>query len=489
MYTDAEIRSVESPADASAASPVLAVDLDGTLIKTDLLLESVMALLRQAPWWAICLPCWMLRGPAYLKEQVARRVTLDVEVLPYRSELLDYLKMQDGEGRKIVLATAANLRVARAVADHLGLFSEVIASSAHLNLSGNAKRDLLVSKFGDRGFDYIGDGKEDVAVWASARRAIAVNPARALRPAIRQLGNASEAFADKPKRLTDWIKVLRPHHWAKNLLVFAPLLAAHQLNDPALLGKLLLAFAAFGCMASSGYLVNDLLDLPADRHHPNKRFRAFASGALPLSYALWMIPALFSLGFLIAIFISGMFLAAACGYLALSLMYSMWIKTRAVLDVVFLAGLYTMRVLGGSAAADIWPSEWLLAFSTFLFFSMALVKRYGELAVMKRLDGERAKARGYELTDAELIASMGIASGYLAVLVLALYINSDAAQALYARYELMWFLCPLLLYWISNVWLIAHRGRMPDDPVTFAIRDRNSFVVILLMLIISVMAL
>jgi len=242
-------------------------------------------------------------------------------------------------------------------------------------------------------------------------------------------------------------------------------------------------------LASAAYLVNDLLDLPSDRRHPSKRFRPFAAGDLPLTYALWTIPALFGLGCLTAGSVSGLFLGAALTYFALNIAYSLFVRGVVVLDVIFLAGLYTMRILAGSAAVSIWPSHWLLAFSTFLFFSLALVKRYGELAIMKRLDGDQARARGYELTDGELLSAMGVASGYLAVLVLALYINSEKAPVLYSRYQLMWFLCPLLLYWISRIWLIAHRGRMPDDPVDFTLRDRPSWVVGALMLAISLLAL
>jgi 4-hydroxybenzoate polyprenyltransferase len=236
-------------------------------------------------------------------------------------------------------------------------------------------------------------------------------------------------------------------------------------------------------------VINDSFDLPSDRHHPRKRFRSFAAGDLPLSYGLAMSPALVGLGCLIGTLVSPLFLCVLLIYLALSLTYSLHVKKVALLDVIVLAGLYTMRIMAGCAAIAIWPSHWLLAFSTFLFFSLALVKRYGELVIMRTIDGDGARARGYEVSDGELLAAMGIASGYLAVLVLALYISSNTAQALYGRYELIWFLCPLLLYWISHIWLIAHRGRMPDDPVVFAMSDRTSRILGLLMLAVTVLAL
>ena len=494
MSTATDIQETDSAANFDALQstrmgPSLAVDLDGTLVKTDLLLESLLLLLKHAPWRILSLPVWLRKGRAYFKEQVARRVSLDAAVLPYRKELIDYLQTQRAQGRPIVLATAADAATARDVADHLGIFDLILSSDGVTNLSDKAKRDLLVNTFGEKGFDYAGNSKCDLVVWQSARQAIAVNPSRSVRAEIAQLGHASYAFDEPAAGFKNHLKALRPHHWLKNLLVFAPLLAAHRIDDMAMTVKLAVAFLSLGCIASSGYLINDLLDLPADRHHPNKRLRPFAAGDLPLTYALEAIPALFFMGIVSASFVSGLFLAAALTYFALTMTYSLFVKRFVILDVIFLAGLYTMRILAGSAAIAIWPSHWLLALSTFLFFSMALVKRYGELVVMRHVDGEGAKARSYESSDGELLAAMGIASGYLAVLVLALYINSDKAQVLYGHYPLMWFLCPLLLYWISDIWLVAHRGRMPDDPVFFALRDRTSQILILLMLAISVLAL
>jgi 4-hydroxybenzoate polyprenyltransferase len=253
--------------------------------------------------------------------------------------------------------------------------------------------------------------------------------------------------------------------------------------------KSLLAFIAFGCCASGGYLLNDLIDLEADRHHPQKRFRPLAAGRAPLTWALAMIPALVGAGFLLGAAVSGTLFAMLLGYVALCAAYSWHIRKVAVLDVLFLAGLYTMRIMAGSAATGIWSSHWLLAFSSFLFLSLALVKRYGELVIMRRVDGDRAKARGYEINDEELLAAMGIASGYLAVVVLALYMTSDKAAVFYPHPGLLWALCPLLLYWISHIWFTAHRGRMEHDPIAFAIEDRRSRILLLLMAAAAVVAL
>lgn len=487
MDTAAE-RRVLNPSGQSRGSPPLVVDLDGTLVKTDLFLESVLALLKQRPQHVFTMLAWLRNGKAYLKQQVARRVSLDASIFPYREELLDYLKTQHAEGRTLVLATACDMQIARQVADHLKIFDAVFASDGISNLSGESKRDRLVNEFAEKGFDYAGNERADLVVWASARKAIIVNPDRRVSSRIAGLP-VDRVFADRKRKFLDDLKPLRPQQWLKNILVFVPLLAAQRLFDDELSVKALLAFLAFGCFASAGYLFNDLLDLSEDRHHPRRRFRPFAAGDLPLSYGVLMIPALLGLGSLLGLTVSRLFFPVLWIYFALSLTYSLYVKKVVLLDVIVLASLYTVRILAGSAAVAIWPSEWLLAFSTFLFLSLALVKRYGELMIVRKIDGDNAKARGYELSDAELLATMGIASGYLAVLVLALYINTATARVLYGRHELMWFLCPVLLYWISRIWLIAHRGRMPDDPVVFAMSDRTSYLLAMLIFVIIVLAL
>ena len=454
----------------SPAPTPLVVDLDGTLVKTDLLIETVFSLLKKQPLCLFLLPVWMMHGKAWFKQEVARRVSLDIASLPFRSELIEALKRQRSEGRSLVLATGSDMRIARQVAEHLKLFDLVLASDGITNLCGETKRRFLVSQFGEKAFDYAAaGGRADRAVWKSARKAVLIVP--------------------EPHGAANRLKVLRPQHWLKNLLVFVPLIAAHRFYNLALIEKSLLAFVAFGCCASAGYLFNDLIDLESDRHHPQKRFRALAAGVIPLSYALLMIPSLVMLGCLAGALVSPMLFAILLIYFAMSAAYTLHIKRVLVLDVLFLAGLYTLRIMTGSAATGLWPSHWLLAFSIFLFFSLALVKRYAELVIVERTSGNGAKSRAYELSDRELLAMMGTASGYLAVLVLALYIATDKAQALYSIRELLWLLCPLLLYWISYVWLTAHRGKMPGDPVDFATSDRTSRILILLMAATAIVAL
>jgi len=476
-----EQQNTTLPAPSSLLLP-LVVDLDGTLVKTDLLLESLFSLLWQAPLCLFALPFWLLKGRAHLKREIARRAWLDVALLPYCTVLLEHLRVEHGKGRSIVLATASDERLAQQVADHLKLFDSVLASDGSTNLSGERKRERLVSQFGERGFDYAGNGSSDIAVWSSARKAIVVNPKPRLLRNVARVAEVQSVFEDRRANLAEYLNALRPQQWLKNLLVFVPALAAHRFYEPALMEKALLAFPAFCCCASSGYLFNDLFDLSADRHHPRKCLRPFASGRLPLSYALAMGPALGILGCILAALVSRLLVGVLLLYFALTLAYSLYIKKVALLDVIVLAGLYTLRIMAGAIAVAIWPSAWLLAFSMFLFVSLAFVKRYDELVVMRSVDGDHAKARSYEISDAELLASKGTASGYMAVLVLALYISSSAAKALYRRPEFMWLLCPLLLYWIGHMWLVAHRGKMIDDPLVFALRDRTSRILIVLML-------
>lgn len=466
----------------------LVVDLDGTLVKTDLLIESLFALIKQNPFYVFAIPFWLLKGRAFLKQEIIRRITPEVAFLPYHQELLDYLRAQQAQRRPLILATGNDERIARQVADHLQLFDRVLASNGNLNLSHRHKRERLVNVFGEKGFDYAGNGRNDLEVWASARKAIIVNSTRSLSRRAARVADIERIFDGRERGLKAYIQALRPQQWLKNLLVFVPLVLAHRYNEIDLLGRTFMAFLAFGLCASSVYLVNDLVDLPADRHHPRKGKRPFAAGQLSLLWGITSTPLLLGLSLLVSLFLPLPFLGMLLLYFLLNLGYSFTLKKIVLLDVIILAGLYTMRLMAGSASISVWPSPWLLAFSTFLFLSLALVKRYAELVIMHRISGESTQVRGYQVIDKELLASLGGGSGYVAVLVLALYISSGAAQILYTRHELIWLLCPLLLYWISHIWLVAHRGGMQDDPLIFTVRDKVSRIVILLAAIIVLLA-
>ena len=472
-------------------TPPLCVDLDGTLVKTDLLVESFFLLISKQPLLVLLVPFWLLRGKARLKLEIARRVVLDVTTLPYHSPFLTWLREQHAHGRVLALATAAAEPLARQVAEHLQIFSRIFATTGSGNLAGQAKADQLCHYFGERGFDYAGNDQADLAVWKQARQAVTVNPARGVREQAARIAKITVEFDDRQgSGIKMWFRALRLHQWLKNLLVFAPLLAAHRLLETTLLLQAVLAYLAFGLCASSVYLLNDLLDLPADRQHPRKRARPFAAGALSVLSGALAIPTLLGIAFTLALTaLPPLFSGVLLSYYILTLTYSIYLKQSAMLDVVVLAALYTLRIIAGAAATTIVPTFWLLAFSMFIFLSLALVKRYAELLAMQELGQSTARGRGYHIDDLQLLQTLGGSSGYMSVLVLALYINSTASQALYQHPEVIWLLCPLLLYWISRVWLKTHRGEMHDDPVIFAVQDRISQTLILVGAIVVGLAL
>jgi len=466
----------------------LVVDLDETLVRTDLLVESLFVLAKRSPLRLLLVPLWLAKGKACLKRRLAQEARPDVTTLPYRQSLLSRLEAEKRRGTPLVMATAADAILADEVARHLALFDAVLASDGTVNLARERKRDRLVGEFGPQGFDYVGSGRSDRALWNAARKAVVVHTSPGLAARVTKLTEVEEILDGDRPGPSVYLTAIRPHQWLKNALVFVPLLATHRVYDVDLLWQGLLAFVAFSLCASSAYVLNDLLDLPSDRHHPRKRNRPFASGQLPLVHGLALAPLLLLVGLALGALLGPLLLGILALYYALTMSYSLGLKDVVILDVLALAGLYTLRVMAGSAAFDIPPSAWLLAFCVFLFFSLAMIKRYAELVAMRAIEGAKAHARAYLLEDSELLAALGAASGYLSVLVLALYITSDAMHDPDVRYQLIWLVCVLLLYGISYMWLMAHRGRMHDDPLVFALRDRVSQIVIALMAVTLLIA-
>ncbi|MGO8676023.1 MAG: UbiA family prenyltransferase [Limisphaerales bacterium] len=469
----------------SASDPVpLCVDLDGTVLRTDLVWESLVRLLRGNPLYLALLPFWALRGRAWLKRQLAARTHLDAATLPYSPSFLEFLRCERRKGRHIYLVTASDGQPAEAVATHLGLFKEVIASDGRTNLRGRVKAARLVERFGEGGFDYAGNSSADLPVWVRARQALVVNARRGLAAKAARQATVSRVF-DPP---ISWSKAaaqaMRPHQWVKNLILFVPLITSHEVTRPALALKGLGAFAAFCLCASGVYVMNDLLDLDADRRHPGKCSRPFASGALPIPAGLAAFPLLLAAGLLLAWRLSPNFAAVLGIYLVLTTSYSWRLKQVPLLDVFCLAALYTIRLIGGHESTGVEYSFWLLVFSMFIFLSLALLKRFVELEAARRRNRPALEGRGYSAGDAELVAILGSTSGYLAVLVLALYVNSEQVVVLYRRPMVLLLICPLLLYWISRAWMIAHRGEMDGDPIVFALKDRASYGVGLVTLVV-----
>lgn len=464
-----------------ASDAWLAVDLDGTLIRTDTLWESLLRLVRERPDRALALPIWLLGGRARFKDRLAGSVVLDVASLPYRESLLAHLRDARAAGRRIALVTAADQRLADAVGAHLDVFDERVGTGSGRNLKGETKRDWLVERFGDQGFDYVGDSSADLPVFRAARRALLVSPSPNVKRRAEAHGNVAKVFEDRSAGAAAFLRALRPHQWAKNLLLGVPLAMAHEIDDPASLARLAAAFVAFCALASGGYILNDLFDLPADRRHPQKRTRPFAAGEVSIPVGLVAAGGLLIAGFGLGLFGLGREFAAWAGlYLVANCAYSAGLKGLLLVDVLVLASLYTIRLMAGAAATGTPVSDWLLAFSLFFFLSLAFAKRHVEAASLGAGESGRVPGRGYRREDTGIIEIAGLASGYVAVMVLALYINAPKVQTLYSQPKLLWLLCPLLVYWLTRVWFLAHRGELHHDPVVFALRDPQSHAVALL---------
>lgn len=474
--------------DAPSEVP-LCVDLDGTLVRTDTLLESSLVLVKQRPWNLLWMLTWLSKGKAGFKREIARRVDLPVDLLPYQTDFVDYLHRQKAAGRRLILVTAADDKIARKVARHLDLFDDVLASHDGINLRGRTKLKALQARYGNRGFDYAGNDRTDLKIWPHARKALVVNAPASLQSAARDVAPGAQFFWTRPSRLRALMRAVRMHQWLKNLLLFVPLIMSHRFGEPHLVMAAGIGFLAFSLCAAGVYLLNDLLDLSADRGHAHKRLRPFAAGDLSLLTGLAAVPLLMAAGFALSLTLHPLFSLLLAVYVLSSFLYSIQLKTLPVVDVLVLSGLYTLRLIAGGAATSTRISFWLLAFAMFIFFSLAIVKRYSELAPLSEAGKlKRIAGRGYWTHDLETLRVLGICSGYLAVLVMALYINSVQVRILYRHPYMLWALCPLILYWISRVWLLAGRGEMHEDPIVFALHDVTSLAVGVLALIFVLLA-
>jgi 4-hydroxybenzoate polyprenyltransferase len=468
-------------------------DLDGTLIGTNTLLESLLVLLRTRPLVLLVLPFWLLRGWAHAKREVAKRVHLDPSALPFRESVVDYLRAQRSAGRSIILATSADATIAEAVADHLGLFDGVLASNGRTHLLGPHKLRAIQSHAAGHGFDYLGTGRANLPIWREAGRALVVAPTASVLKHVRASCREFEVICTRDRsgrdRLKDLLRTLRVHQWAKNVLLFVPLVLSHHFAHPASVLAAVVGFISFSFCASGLYVLNDLFDLHADRAHPNKRHRPLAAGRIGVGTGLWIAPALLLVGLSLAV---GLLPPAFTGmivlYLGLALAYSLRAKEMLALDVILLAGFFTIRVLAGGAAIRVPISPWLQGFSIFFFLSLALLKRYTDLVRRHRSGRGHRGRRAYGFDDADMIRDMGPASGFISVLVMALYIHSPEVALHYVRPALLWLILPCLLYWLSRAWFLAHRGQLPYDPILFALRDRNSYLVAALIILVMAAA-
>jgi len=469
----------------------LCVDLDGTLVKSDTLVDTVLVLARQDPGSLLHFPQWLIEGKASFKQKASARAAIDVVHLPYNRPLLEYLRQQHAQGREIYLATGADTALAERVAAHLGIFAGVLASDGSTNLTGHNKLAAFRLRF-PQGFCYIGNARPDVPLLADCVQPMVANPHRGLTAGLRSARVVPvHVFQDSAPPLRSWLRAIRLHQWAKNVLIFLPVLLAHVHEAGPILAAGL-AFFSFGLAASATYIVNDLLDLEADRHHPRKRRRPFAAGDLSPLTGIATVVAFLAASLVIALLLpralnatspgfpsngQGSFLGWLIVYAISTTAYSLRLKRIVLVDVIVLSGLYTIRILAGSAASGVPVSPWLAAFSIFFFLSLAFVKRFSELeGIRLRSEGAAtiAKGRGYRVSDLEQIRSFGTASGCASVVIFALYIGNEVAESLYPHHTRLWLLVPVLLLWLFRLWLQASRGELHEDPVVYAITDKRS---------------
>ncbi len=482
--------------DVSPNTRPLYVDLDDTLVACDTLWESTAALASSRPLSMLSMIGALTRGKAAFKDAMAERIQLDPAALPYRQEVADHVRAHREAGGRAILATGTNARTAQSIADHLGLFDGVLASDTQTNLTGVNKLEAIRADCDNQPFDYAGDSPKDLPVWRAATGAIVVAPSIGLLDRVRDIHASPTVLCPRHSVFPALLKAMRPHQWIKNTLILIPWLLAHTMSwKPALAS--VLAFVLFSLLASAGYLYNDMLDIQADRKHPRKKSRPLASGALPVKYAIFGIAAFGGGALLIALLTAVLSLTTYkfAGWLVvygvLTVTYSTLLKRMMLLDVIVLAGLYTLRLLTGGAAIDEPVSEWLLAFSMFLFLSLALMKRFGELFALSldpHRDADGPARRSYVVEDLDILRAAGPASGYLAILVFALYIYSDKVERMYDNPFALWLVCPVLLYWITRMWILAGRGTLQDDPLSFATRDRTSHICFALIALLFILA-
>ncbi len=468
---------------ASVGVP-LVVDVDGTLLKSDLLYEAALQFIARHPFQTWRLAVWLTSGKARLKAELAARVDPVVESVPVREEIVATMREAQAEGREVWLASASPRPWIERVATHVGHIDGLMATDEKTNLAGSNKAAALVERFGEKGFDYIGDNQVDIAVWRHARRPLLVAHDKGMERSVRQRFPDVQVVARDRRTPRPYVRSLRTYQWAKNLLVLLPVIAGHRFFDPWVLLTALAAFLAFSFAASSAYIINDLLDLPGDRDHPRKRNRPFAAGSVPVLHGLLMSVVLMIAALAISALLPWRFLAVLCTYVILTLGYSLLLKRRMLIDVIVLGGLYAIRVLGGVVATDARQSPWLLMFSLFLFLSLAAVKRCSELVARREAGKPAPLGRGYVIEDLAVLFPLSAAAGYGAVLVVTLYLSSPEVTELYTHPTRMWLICPLLLYWISRVQLLSNRNELHDDPVIFALTDRVSWAVGALMTLI-----
>jgi 4-hydroxybenzoate polyprenyltransferase len=457
----------------------LVVDLDGTLIFTDLLYEAIILFVKKNPLNIFLCFLWLFKGKVYFKNKIFSIVIIQSKLLPYNRALIDFLEKEKAKGRKIILATASPLPIAIEIAGSCPIFSEVYGTENKVNLKGANKLKLLTEKFGKGKFDYIANSLSDVKIFTSCRYSYLVNPSKSLEKRTIARSNLKYVWHCGKNSPRDYLKAMRVYQWLKNLLLFVPLITSHLIGSVPLFVKTLEAFFLFSFVASAGYLINDLLDLNADRAHPRKKFRALASGKLSIPSVFILAFILFSVGIFFAIKINFLFFIVLLSYFFLSMIYSLYLKKIILYDIFILTVLYSIRIVAGGIVVNVVLSFWLIAFSVFLFLSLAFVKRCSELIQIGKNNDLKNRGRGYSGEDIILLQIMGIVCGFMSIIVFSLYINSAEVVRLYAQPKILWLISFLFLFWISRIWFYTIRGKMTDDPIIFAVKDITSYFIFL----------
>ncbi len=465
-------------------STPLCVDLDGSLINTDTLLESMAIALKR--WRSLKALLWLTKGKALFKAKLAEEIIPNPAFLPYNEAVIDYLKKQKSLGRYLVLATASNKKIALSVSQHLGFFDEVISSDDKKNLRGSKKADALVKRFGVRGFSYLGNDRTDLEVWKDAQTGVLANTTKSLSTQAERLVKIEASLSQPQNKKEAILKALRPHHWLKNLLVFVPIILSNAFSDFEAWIQTGVVFVALCSTASGIYVINDIFDIEADRQHSSKRYRPFACGLLSIKEAFALVPILFLIGFLLSSVASTFVLVLT--YVIIGVAYSVYLKKLPLVDIFTLAGFYTLRLFIGGIASGHFVSLWLLAFSVFLFLSLGIVKRLTEINKLSISSKESLAGRGYLSADANILQTMGVGSSFVSTVVLALYVQSDVAANAYNRPEILWAIVPTMLFWQCRMWFSVSRGNMHDDPVVYTAKDKVTWAVGFILLITILVA-
>jgi 4-hydroxybenzoate polyprenyltransferase len=466
----------------------LVVDLDGTLISTDVLMEQLFILLKRKPYFIFPIIIWFFQGYAKLKLEITKRVELNPDILPYKDEVIQFVKEQKKTGRKIILATAAQIENAEIIGNYIGIFDEIIATTPNYNLRGNNKRLILNQKFGERKYDYIGDAYIDLNVWKSARKAILVEPSKDLISRTKQITEIDKIFYAKDSRFNIFLRSIRINQWIKNILIFVPTLLAHNFELNILL-QLLISFILFSIVSSSVYLINDLYDLESDRKHPIKKNRPLAAGQMHLSTGLYYSMAFLTLSLIICFFFfSNSLFYILILYFISNLFYSLYFKYQPIFDIILLSFLYTIRLFAGGIIANVIISDWLISFSMFFFLSLATLKRYAELKIYENNMLTGSTVRGYSINDIQFLFISGIALSITSTLIFILYLQSDKVTKLYSHPQYLIVIAIILITFLLRTWFNVGKKFKTDNPIEMVLSDKVNYILLTIGVIIMFLA-